>query len=311
MAFRQGIDDIPTGSPPMIGKMLTDAEWLDYLANYDFGSLPPDRVVLHHTWSPTLESWRGQATMKGMQTYYRGKGWRAAPHIYVAPEGIWLFSPMSEVGIHAGLGNANIEFQKTWQFKDLRWYSIGVEMVGAYDAVRPSGGVWDHTKGVVGSLLRRFEKTPEQALSFHRDYTNTKSCPGWAVQKPWVFSEMNAWLAATNPVTGLTVVSAPRIDEDRFVGVLQNVISPARGEARQLYRICISQGIDPAVALAFFGHESTYGKAASALSTTSRTGATSARRRTRTWAAASTFRGAACSASTILGRWACWTGASG
>jgi hypothetical protein len=32
------IDDFaPSGTPPMIGKMLTPAEWLDYIASYQFG----------------------------------------------------------------------------------------------------------------------------------------------------------------------------------------------------------------------------------------------------------------------------------
>ncbi len=256
MSFRQGVDDKPAGSPPMIGKLLSDADWLAYLESYAFGVIAPDRVVLHHTWVPTLGSWRGLSTMKGMQTYYRSKGWSAAPHIYVAPEGIWLFTPLDSVGIHAGTGNSG-----NWHGR-LAWYSIGVEMVGDYDKVRPSGSVWQHTQVVVGSLLRRFGKTPEQALAFHRDFTDTKSCPGWAVTKPWVFGEVSAWLSSTNlGLVQLPVLSVPRISQAKFADVLKVVGSPAYPHAVGLYAICAGQGVDPAVALAFFGHESTFGTA--------------------------------------------------
>jgi hypothetical protein len=58
--------------------------------------------------------------------------------------------------------------------------------------------------------------------------------------------------------------SPPRIDETTFVGVLRLNVSPALAggdlAGRELYRICLATGVDPAVALAFFGHESKYGK---------------------------------------------------
>ncbi len=178
--------DFPTtGSPPMIGRKLSTAEWLEYVNGYDFGSLPPSRLVLHHTWRPTLAQWNGLSTMRGMQRFYAGKGWGSAPHIYVGPDGIWLFTPMSRIGIHAGTGNGSLR---------AGWYSIGLEMVGNYDKVRPSGAVWEYSRVVMGSLSRRLGIPPRRLISFHRDYTSQKSCPGWAVTKDWVFGEVDAWL---------------------------------------------------------------------------------------------------------------------
>jgi len=251
--FRQGVDDKPTGTPPMIGKRLTIDEWLDYVAAYQFTGVAADRVVLHHTVSPNAVTWNGLRSMTGMQTYYRGKGWTSAPHIYTGPDGIWLFSPLNEIGIHAGTGNSGY-----WHGR-LAWYSIGLEMVGLFDRDRPQGTVWENSLAVLGGLCRKFGKTPEQAISFHRDYTDEKSCPGWAVEKPWVFEQVNAWLASTN--LGLAVAAAPRISEAKFRKVLETTMSPAQPVAGELYAICGRMGIDPAVALAFFAHESTYGRA--------------------------------------------------
>ncbi len=185
--------DFPTsGYPPMIGRMLNIPQWIEYVRGYDFGPISPTRLVLHHTYRPNEAEWRGLTSMRGMQKYYAGLGWSAAPHIYVGPDGIWLFTPMSEVGIHAGTGNSGVT-GSVW------WYSIGLEMVGYFDYARPSGAVWTHAKTVMGTLSQRLRIPPRQLISFHRDYTNQKSCPGWAITKDWVVGEIEAWLNNSTP----------------------------------------------------------------------------------------------------------------
>lgn len=185
-------NDATTGTPPMIGRRLSSAEWLAYVANYQFGTIAPTRVVLHHTWIPTVAQWSGLQSMRAIQRYYAEKGWQAAPHIFVGPDGIWLFTPMKDVGVHAGTGNSGISGGRFW-------YSIGVEVVGDYDRTLPSGQVWEHTKAVLGGLSRRLNIPIAQLLSFHRDYTNQKSCPGWAITKSWVIGEVEAWLQQRPP----------------------------------------------------------------------------------------------------------------
>jgi N-acetylmuramoyl-L-alanine amidase-like protein len=180
-------NDPTTGMPPMIGRGLSISDWLAYVAGYNFGPVAPSRVVLHHTWVPTVAQWTGQRSMQALQRFYAGKGWTAAPHIFVGPDAIWLFTPLKDVGIHAGTGNSGTSGGRFW-------YSIGVEMVGDYDLARPSGPVWENVKAVLGGLSRRLGIAPRQLLSLHRDYTNQKSCPGWAVTKDWVFGEIDAWL---------------------------------------------------------------------------------------------------------------------
>lgn len=57
---------------------------------------------------------------------------------------------------------------------------------------------------------------------------------------------------------GLTFKSAPRISQDSFVAILQRAGSPAAPSAASLYQVIVSYGLDPAVALAFFQHESSF-----------------------------------------------------
>lgn len=180
----------------ILAECMSIPEWLAYARFYDFGTIPPDRMVLHHTWKPTIASWRGFSTMHGMRRFYEGKGWSAGPHIYVAPDGIWLFTPMNEVGIHAGWGNANKEFLQSGyrDFRRLRWYSIGIEMVGNYERERPCGVIWDGSRAVMAALAMRFDRPIEDCISFHRDHTRSKTCPGSAVHHEWVYAEVAEWM---------------------------------------------------------------------------------------------------------------------
>ncbi|NOK59135.1 MAG: N-acetylmuramoyl-L-alanine amidase [Chloroflexi bacterium AL-W] len=255
------VDYPTTGSPPMIGVGLTIGEWLEYVERYDFGPLPPTELVLHHTYIPNEKQWRGLTSMRGMQRFYAGKGWGSAPHIYVGPDQkIWLFTPMYNVGIHAGTGNSG-------RVNGKFWYSVGIEMVGFFDDKRPSGAVWEGTKAVLGGLCRRLNIRPEE-ITFHRDYTNQKSCPGWAVTHDWVHSEVAQWLGQAVPEriplldANTTLLHAPRataaqcaqflIDRrhDEYTSFdIERVIVP------QYFDICTSVGLDPLVVIAQMAHE--------------------------------------------------------
>ncbi len=55
------------------------------------------------------------------------------------------------------------------------------------------------------------------------------------------------------------VYASPTINGDKFKQILQQANSPALAEADDLYRTCTVNGVNPAVALAFFALESNYG----------------------------------------------------
>jgi len=105
---------------------------------------------------------------------YEEKGWESGPHLFVAPEGIWLFTDINIQGTHANQGNKG---------------SIGIEMVGRYDEKLPSGKIWGNTKAVLIALLKKFNLKLTD-IHFHREYNPKKSCPGKAVTKKWVRSEI-------------------------------------------------------------------------------------------------------------------------
>ena len=67
------------------------------------------------------------------------------------------------------------------------------------------------------------------------------------------------WIANLNQSRAYTVVGQPSISADFINRVLDSYHSPARGKGQALYDYGVKYGIDPAYALAFFMHESSFG----------------------------------------------------
>jgi hypothetical protein len=156
---------------------LTKETFLAYIKDKYFGSLPATKIILHHTWKPTVADWKGQSTFLGIKKYYEGKLWGKGPHIFVAPDGIWLMTDIQKDGYHAGItGN---------------WRSIGIEVVGDYDHVKWENPIKELALFVIDSLQKKL-KIADTDIKFHRDYS-TKSCPGNAITKEWLMQELQRY----------------------------------------------------------------------------------------------------------------------
>ena len=157
----------------IINKKLSLDDFKAYISSFNFAPLNPTKIVLHHTWRPTKEQWQGQKSVNGLKSFYEGKGWSNGPHLFIAEDGIWLFTPMNIQGIHAGTGNTK---------------SIGIEIVGDYDNEVWTGKTKENVIGVVKALMSKLG-IKEDEIKFHRDYS-TKSCPGKAITKEWVLKQL-------------------------------------------------------------------------------------------------------------------------
>lgn len=225
-----------------VGKGLTADEFTDYVNAYNFGTRPPDYVVLHHTEVPgTVHAKQGgwiwdagesgktaeqvyrqrRKRLASIRDFYRGKGWDRGPHLFIDDRYIWLFSPMRQTGKHAGEGGNG--------FKDASQrlhYSIGIEVVGNYTnttwppAVERMVG---HAVAVLQKRLGTFQleyraAAPKHTASgrvgsvcSHRDF-NKPSCPGNAIGEEYYMGVLQReWnrlfggapsLAADSPVAG-------------------------------------------------------------------------------------------------------------
>jgi hypothetical protein len=181
----------PIKEPPMQidGRVMAPDAFVRHVEGLSWPAPTATRIFLHHTWRPTVESWQGAATMRAMKAYYEKQlwrdeegtvheGWTAGPHVFVAPDGIWLFSDLRYDGVGVYGNNHRTRH---------------IEMVGDYDQVRPSGRILDATILVLGSLVCALGLDPGR-VAFHRDYS-TKSCPGWSVSKQWILPQVAAWIA--------------------------------------------------------------------------------------------------------------------
>jgi len=177
--------------PPMEidGRVMTPKAFVEYVEGLEFSPLP-SRIFLHHTWRPTRDDWRGRDSIMAMKGFYEKQlwqdsdgqlheGWTAGPHLFVADDGIWLFSDLR----HDGVGVYGHNYR-----------SRHVEMVGNYDEQLPSGATLENTIVALGVLHERLG-LDIQELNFHRDFS-TKSCPGWAVEKEWIIPKVAGWIEA-------------------------------------------------------------------------------------------------------------------
>jgi hypothetical protein len=85
---------------------------------------------------------------------------------------------------------------------------------------------------VVGGLSRRLGIAPRDLINFHREYNSTKSCPGWAVTKDWVFGEIDGWLASHPSDTSSPVgtIGNPAPDVEHLAELLLDASYSRRGE---------------------------------------------------------------------------------
>jgi hypothetical protein len=146
-------------------------------------------VTIHHTAIPTVQQWRGRASMERLGVYYRdevknpdgSKGWSAGPNFFIGPDGIWVGTPPNRPGIHA------VSFNGT---------HIGMEVVGNYDAHGWLEPIRSYAYDTIELLLRR-RGLSVQAVNGHRDDRKTdKSCPGRAIDLNAVRRELS-WRLAT------------------------------------------------------------------------------------------------------------------
>jgi N-acetylmuramoyl-L-alanine amidase CwlA len=140
-------------------------------------------IVLHHTWLPTIDTWRGSRTLNGIVNYYKGKGWTTGPHLFIAKgsrnpddDGIWQMTPLNVPGTHAAAYNRS------------HW---GIEVVGNYD-IAP----WpDPTKQLVCDTVAALCKwkgisVTRSTLLGHRETGSQKTCPGRKINMDFVRADL-------------------------------------------------------------------------------------------------------------------------
>src|SRR5450755_2104877 len=94
----------------IVGKGFTPDDFDTYVASVVLTAWRPHFVVLHNTASPKLSQWHsvaGLQRMQNLQNYYQNTmHWSAGPHLFVADDLIWVFTPLNVSGIHSPSWNS-------------------------------------------------------------------------------------------------------------------------------------------------------------------------------------------------------------
>lgn len=135
-------------------------------------------LTIHHTYRPTAAQWAGKRSMDALGRFYRAKGWSAGPHLFVAPDGIWLGTPLSARGVHGTACNTD---------------RIGIEIVGDFDTAPWPPALQQRVIALSVALLH-WLRADERMANGHRECPSEKSCPGRAVNMALVRSWIGAQL---------------------------------------------------------------------------------------------------------------------
>lgn len=141
-------------------------------------------LTVHHTLKPTIAEWNGQASMIGMRNYYRDvQKWPAGPHLFIAPDGIWQGTPITQRGVHAGDCNAS---------------RIGIEVVGNYNLGPWLEPIRSLAYGAL-TVLCQWLKRDEACIVGHRDCMPGRDCPGTKISMPDVRAQVGMLLRPVLP----------------------------------------------------------------------------------------------------------------
>jgi hypothetical protein len=157
---------------PIVGLGFDTAAFAGYMAGVKLTDWKPSFIVVHNTAEPTFAEWHhvsGDARMHALANYYRyDQKWSAGPHLFVADDLIWTFTPLNVPGVHSPSWNA------------ISW---GVELVGDY-SVEPFGDDVKANGLAALASLHRLAGWTEPRIRLHKeDPKTTHNCPGRNVVK--------------------------------------------------------------------------------------------------------------------------------
>jgi hypothetical protein len=172
----------------IIGQGFSPDAFQQYLDTVSFDTWRPQFVVLHNTAVPKLADWHavpGETRMRNLEAYYRDvQQWSAGPHLFVADDLIWVFTPLNTSGVHSPSWNS------------ISW---GVEMVGDYEVEAFSPAVMNNAVSALASMHATLGLDPVTLRLHKEDPRTTHNCPGKNVVKADVIAQLTQALAVLHP----------------------------------------------------------------------------------------------------------------
>jgi hypothetical protein len=182
----------------IVNRAFTPEQFADYVEGLVFGNWRPQFVVLHNTAAPTLAQWHGptppEQRILNLEQFYRDKNkWSAGPHLFVADDLIWAFTPLTTSGVHSPSWNS------------ISW---GVEMVGDYNQEDfdhgPGGAVAENTVRALATLHSVLGLDPRQLKLHKEDPLTDHDCPGRRVDKATMIKRIQEAMGGDHPLGAAT-----------------------------------------------------------------------------------------------------------
>lgn len=169
----------------IVNKFVDVAGFQAHVDGLSFSGWRPSFVVVHNTSEPDLKTyadwrahpekhgdWTPTTWMGNLASYYKNLGWSGGPHVFVAPDGIYLFTPLTMPGTHSPAWNA-----RTW----------GVETIGEFESEPFAGSPSAANLVAVLAILHSAigldpaaYRFGQSGIHFHKEdpVTTHKECPG-------------------------------------------------------------------------------------------------------------------------------------
>lgn len=157
----------------IVGKGFSLMEFCRYAETLSFKHWLPKFIVLHNTAEPNLAQWHsrsGEDWMLYLEDLYRYRnGWSAGPHLFIADDKIWVFTPLTFSGVHSPSWNS------------ISW---GIEIIGQYDQEAFRGDIKKNTISALATLHALACLNPND-MRLHKEDPKTthQNCPGKNVIK--------------------------------------------------------------------------------------------------------------------------------
>jgi hypothetical protein len=157
----------------IVGQGFSPDAFNNYVSQLAFNAWRPSFVVLHNTAVPTFAQWHsvpGATRMQNLQIYYRDQQhWSGGPHLFIADDLIWIFTPLTVPGVHS----------PSWN--NVSW---GVELVGDYSVESMNPNLKLNAIAALGTLHAALGLSPDTLRLHREDPLTTHICPGNNVSKP-------------------------------------------------------------------------------------------------------------------------------
>ena len=172
----------------IVGQGFTADAFANYVGALSFIAWRPSFVVLHNTAVPTFAQWHsvsGEQRMQNLQSFYRDtQKWSGGPHLFIADDLIWVFTPLTVPGVHS----------PSWN--NVSW---GVELVGDYATEHIVPQLQENAISALTTLHGALGLDPSTLRLHREDPLTTHLCPGSSISKADFIADVTAALAQTFP----------------------------------------------------------------------------------------------------------------